>query len=261
MVEYGWNDNIYHSVNIDEILTQTYPCITTGLRKLKNKSVFSRADLEEKNLTNFGLNFDGNNLSRANLKNANLDELNFYRGSVESSDLKGGSLKNLKGKESDFKNARLEFAKFQNATLENSDFSLASAFNANFQNANLKGIRFCGSWLHNCDFSGADLQGADFRLAEFDGYVNFNNAKLNCAVGNGTEIVSIQLEYPVVYTYTHVYVGKLIFTTEEFLELKADEPPKYDIIGYRWMEWFSNLEKIQDLIKKYPAKKYFGGHK
>lgn len=87
-----------------------------------------------------GVDFKGQNLSKANFKGANLEGACFI-------------------------DAILVDANFEGANLRNVDFSCVNAWSANFNESNCKDTVFLSANLTEASFEGADLDGASFAQA------------------------------------------------------------------------------------------------
>ena len=118
------------------------------LKEVLNNN-FSHMDLR-------GVDFKGQNLSKANFKGADLEGACFI-------------------------DTILVNTNFEDANLKKADFSCANAWSANFNETNCKDTLFLSANLTEASFEGADLDGASFALAYL------SNASLSDAQLDGVE--------------------------------------------------------------------------
>ena len=111
----------------------------------------SYASLSEVDLR--GANLRGANFSRANLSDANLSRV-YLRGA----DLRGANLSRIY-----FRGANLREADLCNTTLPGADLRGVNLRDAKVCNADLSGASLRGAYLRSADLSGADLSGANLR--------------------------------------------------------------------------------------------------
>ena len=120
---------------------------------LENNKNGKCADLTRADLR--GANLKGANLRGANLKGANLRGANLKGANLKEADLKGANLK-----EADLSRADLLGADLSRADLLGADLSRADLSEADLSEANLEGADLKGANLKEADLSEANLEGA-----------------------------------------------------------------------------------------------------
>lgn len=115
------------------------------------------------------------NLSRADLRGVDLRNANLRYVSLRGADLSRANLSGADLRGADLNGADLRGAELSDADLRGADLRNADLCNANLRNANLRGV-----YLLNADLSGADFRGVNLHNAELCG-VNLHNADLRIA--------------------------------------------------------------------------------
>ena len=116
------------------------------------------AECRKRNLIMSGTDFEGSNMSKADLSATDLRETNFNN--------------------ADFSKTTLFRASLAGSTAIGADFSKAIAFRTNFTSTDLTDANFSKSEVYRADFSGANLQNADFSKSEL-ARVKFSDANLS----------------------------------------------------------------------------------
>ncbi|XP_041477112.1 BTB/POZ domain-containing protein KCTD9-like [Lytechinus variegatus] len=144
---------------------------------------FEGADLSKLDLKY--INFTMSNLSSANLSGANLSYCTLERANLSAAKLDGANLRGVKMVLANLENASLRGCNFEDpagtkanmegvnmkgVNLENSQMAgvnlrVATLKNANLQNSNLRWAILAGTDLENCNLTGCDLQDANLRGA------------------------------------------------------------------------------------------------
>ena len=120
-----------------------------------------------------GNNIIGADLRKANLKNAQLDDVN-----ISSSDLAEANLEQTQLNNADLSHTYLRKANLQNSQLQNANLTNANLREANLSNANLQQASLVGAKLENANLSNANLTGVDFSGANLEN-ANFRGANLS----------------------------------------------------------------------------------
>ncbi len=149
-----------------------------------------RADLRKANLRE--VNFRGANLRRANFQGANLRGANLISTNLSEAFLGGAELSASNLRRADLRGALLSEADLPGADLSRAILSVAglsranllgtNLSGANLRGANLHGANLRGANLHGANLSGADLIGSNFLKAEV-GNTIFGNSDLSEAIG------------------------------------------------------------------------------
>jgi uncharacterized protein YjbI with pentapeptide repeats len=134
----------------------------------------------------------GHNLSRANLRGADLFEANLSRTHLSGADL---SEANLRG--ADLFEANLSGTNLSGAALSEANFRRASLFEAdlrgtNLRGADLSGANFRGANLSRANLRGADLSGTALSSADLPG-ADLSNARLFEADLSGADLSGADL--------------------------------------------------------------------
>jgi uncharacterized protein YjbI with pentapeptide repeats/ABC-type sugar transport system substrate-binding protein len=124
-------------------------------------------------------NYQGFDLSYANLQNSNLNGANLEGADLQGVNLQGAQLMgaNLKGANLEGANlagaklwrANLEGANLQDSNLQNTGLDRANLQGVNFQRANLTGARLYWSNIQGANFLKSNLQGANLSRAKLQG--------------------------------------------------------------------------------------------
>jgi len=140
-----------------------------GRRKLSHEKGadyridLSRTDLRKANLMK--ANLQGVNLWKANLQEANLMEANLQKAEFMEANLQEAYLLKANLQKADFLKANLQKANFMGANLQEAKLWKANLQKAEFMEANLQKAEFMEANLQEANFIGANLQEANFRLA------------------------------------------------------------------------------------------------
>lgn len=144
-----------------------------NLAKLDLRHVnFKYAILRRANLTSANLSFC--NFERADLSGAKLDTANLLGVKMLCANLEGASMLACNFEDPAGIRANMEGANMKHVNLEGSHMAgvnlrVATLKNANLQNCDLRGAVLAGADLENCDLSGCDLQEANLRGANLKG--------------------------------------------------------------------------------------------
>jgi len=110
----------------------------------------------------------GVDLSRANLRGANLRDTNLHGVDLRRANLGGAHLSGANLHGADLSGADLSGADLSGANLHGVDLSGADLIGADLSGANLSGAFLSGAFLSRADLSGADLSGADLEDIKAD---------------------------------------------------------------------------------------------
>jgi uncharacterized protein YjbI with pentapeptide repeats len=125
-------------------------------------------------------------LERANLRGANLSEINLEQANLERANLEGANLR-----ETDLEEANLERARLREAVLGEAKLKKADLRKARLQKAVLRGAR-----LRDADLSKARLRDADLSGAELHRAKNLLQEQLNEAYGDEATELPDYLQRP-----------------------------------------------------------------
>ena len=214
---------------------------------MANKSNMGGADLYS-----FGLR--GIDLSRAEMKGANLgcSDISFAK----------------------MRNAHFLGADLHNTDLTASDLSHALLTWVNLNSANMSGVRARGATINGADlrfscmmkadFSDADLSGSKLNSSDLRGSVlcgtnlfgvDLDDVRINQVMGNGNEILTLQTNlYTVTRTYKDMAIGCEQYPIEQwwgFPEYVIDEMDRCALDW--WREWKPIL---QEWVRLSPAVSY-----
>ncbi|XP_026212582.1 BTB/POZ domain-containing protein KCTD9b isoform X2 [Anabas testudineus] len=135
---------------------------------------FKMANLKGANLTH--TNLSGANLERADLSMACLDGANLQGVKMLCTNAEGASLRGCNFEDPAGIKANLEGANLKGVDMEGSQMTginlrVATLKNAKLKNCNLRGATLAGTDLENCDLSGCDLQEANLRGSNVKGAI------------------------------------------------------------------------------------------
>ncbi|XP_071400104.1 BTB/POZ domain-containing protein KCTD9b isoform X2 [Centroberyx affinis] len=135
---------------------------------------FKMASLRAANLTH--ANLSGANLERADLSLACLDGANLQGVKMLCTNAEGASLRGCNFEDPAGIKANLEGANLKGVDMEGSQMTginlrVATLKNAKLKNCNLRGATLAGTDLENCDLSGCDLQEANLRGSNVKGAI------------------------------------------------------------------------------------------
>ncbi|XP_060926698.1 BTB/POZ domain-containing protein KCTD9b [Limanda limanda] len=135
---------------------------------------FKMANLSGANLTH--ANLSGANLERADLSMACLDGANLQGVKMLCTNAEGASLRSCNFEDPAGIKANLEGANLKGVDMEGSQMTginlrVATLKNAKLKNCNLRGATLAGTDLENCDLSGCDLQEANLRGSNVKGAI------------------------------------------------------------------------------------------
>ncbi|XP_034457494.1 BTB/POZ domain-containing protein KCTD9b isoform X2 [Hippoglossus hippoglossus] len=135
---------------------------------------FKMANLRGANLTH--ANLSGANLERADLSMACLDGANLQGVKMLCTNAEGASLRSCNFEDPAGIKANLEGANLKGVDMEGSQMTginlrVATLKNAKLKNCNLRGATLAGTDLENCDLSGCDLQEANLRGSNVKGAI------------------------------------------------------------------------------------------
>ena len=159
---------------------------------------------------------------------ANLSNANLYGADLYGADLHGANLTN----------ADLHGANLTNANLYGADLYGADLTNAHLTNANLTNANLTNANLTNADLTNAKLTNA-----------NLTNAKFNRAIGNMSEVFSLQLEtWKIVFTNKMLFIGCKSYEIERWNTFNDEQIKKMHPLAYKWWEkWKDHIFKTISL--------------
>jgi hypothetical protein len=97
-------------------------------------------------------------------------------------------------------------ANLSEANLSEADLRRANLRRANLSGANLSGANLRGANLSEANLSEANLSWANLSEADLSG-ANLSEADLRWATGDGSRVMSINIEYVVNYTDDTIFIG------------------------------------------------------
>ena len=139
-------------------------------------AVSEKADLRNADLENE--NFYKADLRKADLRNADLRFANFRKADLRFADLRNVNLRNADLENASFDNVNLRNADLENACLKNADLKNADLRNANLRNADLRNADLCNADLENACLENANLRNADLHTTNLYGASIVNGVKL-----------------------------------------------------------------------------------
>jgi len=145
----------------------------TNLSKLDLRHVnFKYAVLRKANLTSANLsycNFERADLSMARLDGANLLGVKMLCANLEKASMHGCNFEDPAGTRANMEGANMKHVDLDGSHMAGVNLRVATLKNANLQNCDLRGAVLAGADLENCDLSGCDLQEANLRGANLKG--------------------------------------------------------------------------------------------
>jgi len=144
-----------------------------NLSKLDLRHVnFKYATLRRANLTCANLsycNFERADLSMAKLDGANLLGVKMLCANLEKASMHGCNFEDPAGTRANMEGANMKQVDLDGSHMAGVNLRVATLKNANLQNCDLRGAVLAGADLENCDLSGCDLQEANLRGANLKG--------------------------------------------------------------------------------------------
>jgi uncharacterized protein YjbI with pentapeptide repeats/ABC-type sugar transport system substrate-binding protein len=175
--------------------TRQWPWIQQQVNPMDlSYSNFQGADLSRANLVGINLegsNFQGANLERIDLRGANLKGVNLQEANLARADLRGASLNNAILDDSNLYGAQLQNADFSEASLVRAKALWADFHDANFYRANLQSANLNRTQLQGAGFYKANLESALLRFANLKGMSNLQEANLKGSDLWGTQFWSV----------------------------------------------------------------------
>lgn len=145
----------------------------TNLSKLDLRHVnFKYAILRSANLSHANLshcNFERADLSMAKLDGANLLGVKMLCANLEKASMHGCNFEDPAGTRANMEGANMKKVDLEGSHMAGVNLRVATLKNANLQNCDLRGAVLAGADLENCDLSGCDLQEANLRGANLKG--------------------------------------------------------------------------------------------
>jgi len=145
----------------------------TNLSKLDLRHVnFKYAILRRANLSCANLshcNFERADLSMAKLDGANLLGVKMLCANLEKASMHGCNFEDPAGTRANMEGANMKQVDLDGSHMAGVNLRVATLKNANLQNCDLRGAVLAGADLENCDLSGCDLQEANLRGANLKG--------------------------------------------------------------------------------------------
>jgi len=157
------------------------------------------------------------------------------------------------GIRADLRHANLRSADLNSADLSYADLSYADLRYANLRSADLSYANLRYANLRSADLSYANLRSADLSYADLR-YADLSSADLRYAVGNTTQIKSLQCEkYNIVYTHNMLYIGCKSYLIEEWENFTDSKISKMDTGALEWWKVWKQI--IMNIIEISPANK------
>jgi len=145
----------------------------TNLSKLDLRHVnFKYAILRSANLSCANLsycNFERADLSSAKLDGANLLGVKMLCANLERASMHGCNFEDPAGMRANMEGANMKQVDLEGSHMAGVNLRVATLKNANLQNCDLRGAVLAGADLENCNLSGCDLQEANLRGANLKG--------------------------------------------------------------------------------------------
>jgi uncharacterized protein YjbI with pentapeptide repeats len=162
------------SGNMDTKLTEIYCKGVKGLGFAKTRnSIFADPKVQELvvkcDCSGKKNNFDGSDLTGVNLQGANLQDASFIGANLSQSNLRGVDLSRAI-----LKQAQLDGVNLQGANLQDASF-----IGANLNQSNLRGVDLSRAILKQAQLDGSDLTGATLTAAYIEDWGITNTIKLN----------------------------------------------------------------------------------
>lgn len=135
---------------------------------------FKMASLRGANLMNAnlsGANLERADLSMACLEGANLQGVKMLCTNAEGASLKGCNFEDPAGIKANLEGANLKGVDMEGSQMTGINLRVATLKNAKLKNCNLRGATLAGTDLENCDLSGCDLQEANLRGSNVKGAI------------------------------------------------------------------------------------------
>jgi uncharacterized protein YjbI with pentapeptide repeats len=175
------------------------------------------------------------NLARADLREANLADMN-----LDNTDLTGA----------DFTNANLERTRMIGAKLVNTNFTFANMTFANLEGTSISFGKFNGASLENANFSSTTILASEFYQTNLS-MVNFGNTEFistrsGDVIGNPAALpVGIQIvEGEITNVFTE-NLGPIItgtLKTGQTVEATTDSAPEGATVSYQWLRDFEPIQ-------------------
>jgi BTB/POZ domain-containing protein KCTD9 len=145
----------------------------TNLSKLDLRHInFKYAVLRNANLSHANLsycNFERADLSSAKLDGANLLGVKMLCANLERASMHGCNFEDPAGTRANMEGANMKQVDLEGSHMAGVNLRVATLKNANLQNCDLRGAVLAGADLENCNLSGCDLQEANLRGANLKG--------------------------------------------------------------------------------------------
>ncbi|XP_030005863.1 BTB/POZ domain-containing protein KCTD9b isoform X1 [Sphaeramia orbicularis] len=129
----------------------------------------SGANLMHANLS--GANLERADLSMACLDGANLQGVKMLCTNAEGASLRGCNFEDPAGIKANLEGANLKGVDMEGSQMTGINLRVATLKNAKLKNCNLRGATLAGTDLENCDLSGCDLQEANLRGSNVKGAI------------------------------------------------------------------------------------------
>jgi len=148
----------------------------------------------------------------------------------------------------DLSGANLSDANLSSVDLRGANLSDANLSDANLSDANLSSVDLSGANLSYANLSGANLRGANLSYANLRGA-----ASIWGAIGNMSEVKSIQCDYwPVTYTAERMQIGCQFHTIEDWWNFGDSEISRMDSNASSWWKIWKPI--LKTIIETSPAK-------
>lgn len=183
------------------------------------------------------LDLKGVNLSKANLKGVYFEDCNLHRAR--------------------FLSCNASSINFQNCNLEGATFALADLYFSYFAKTNLNAVSFNSANLYNASLADADLNTCTFKRASlietFLRDSTLPDKDLNWAIGNSKEVKTwLALPHHINWTKTHIFIGCVSKTIEEWADLTPEDA--YELDGPKARDfWVEHKGNILTMISNFPA--------
>jgi hypothetical protein len=138
----------------------------------------------------------------------------------------------------------------QKINLSRANLSRANLSRADLSDANLSDANLSRANLSDADLSDADLSRANLSRANLS-RANLSRADLRWCVGNGTEILSMQVaQWKIAFTKTHLAIGCKKYLIEEWQGFSDEEIAKMACGALEWWKkWKDFIFQAIELSK------------
>jgi len=187
---------------------------------------------------------------RADLRSADLRSADLSSADLSSADLRYANLRSA-----DLSSADLRYADLSSADLRSADLRYANLRSADLRSADLRYADLSSADLRYADLSSADLRYADLSSADLRSADLRSAASIWGAVGNLSQIKSVQCDlWPVTYTADEMQIGCQFHTLTEWWAFSEEEIQEMDSRASAW--WAIWKPILKTIIEASPAVPY-----